>query len=552
MSYWTKKQKEEGTAVNMRSKETVAEVLNYPILAVKERNISKETCEKYGVRTALSEKDGKTPVAHYFPYYDQQGKLSGFKKRDLTLEKHDKFHYTTIGKVGVDCKLFGQDVAEHVERRRVNVLYKEGEWDVLSGYQSLTDSVKGGKYDGLEPFIVGLNCGTTHAAETTLHNKAFVTSFDSVTLAFDNDSSTPKDKEKGIRRGQEAKEDVAACLIGEGVGLFYVQYPDGVKDSSDMLQDGKSAELAKLLQFGKKPYSTEKIVRASEISFEDVIKPKPYGILTKVFPKLDNKIRGFRTGELVLVTAPSGVGKTTVTDIFSNRFVEEGEKVGKIFLEETVIETFQRTVASKLKVNFNEFRLDPLKLASEDAIKKAYDEVVDNNSLVFLDHFGSLAVGELMGKIKHMHLVEGCRYILLDHISLLISGIEVADERKELDVVMTMLSAYCAANDVCLIVVSHVNRTAAEGFKPPKGKEDEAFWVRITKEMLRGSSALEGLSFIILGLEPEILPDRSRGRVRIVVLKNRPVGYLGVADTFTMDNESWQITLSEDETVVDF
>ena len=167
-----------------------------------------------------------------------------------------------------------------------------------------------------------------------------------------------------------------------------------------------------------------------------------------------------------------------------------------------------------------------------------------------LGHFGSLPISELMAKIKHMHLVEGCDYIMLDHLSLVISGSAVKDERKELDMVMTELAAFCAANDVCIIAVSHINRSAAEQFKQPKTKENEEpkpYWVQVTKEMMRGSAALEQLSFIILGLEPEIMPDRSRGRVRLTVLKNRPWSYLGVADTFKIDDESWEVLLSSDD-----
>ena len=64
-----------------------------------------------------------------------------------------------------------------------------------------------------------------------------------------------------------------------------------------------------------------------------------------------------------------------------------------------------------------------------------------------------------------MHLVEGCKYILLDHLSMVISGMETDNERKQLDIVMTELAAFCAANDVCVIAVSHINRTAADQFK---------------------------------------------------------------------------------------
>ena len=61
--------------------------------------------------------------------------------------------------------------------------------------------------------------------------------------------------------------------------------------------------------------------------------------------------------------------------------------------------------------------------------------------------------------------------------------------------------------------------------------------------MMRGSAALEQLSWIILGLEPQIMPDRSRGLVRLTCLKNRPWSSLGAADEFCVDEDTWEVIL---------
>lgn len=543
MGYW-KKSKQETEQENKMVKETIKDVLEYPIAVMPERKITKETCKKFGVRMAISEEDGKTPVAYYFPYYDSKGKLSGYKKRDLTLDKHEKYHFTTIGKVGVDCKLFGQTVAESIEQKRKNLVYVEGEADQLSTYQAMKEQVKGTKWEALEPFVVSLSCGTANAVEATLHNEGFIRSFDSLSLMFDNDSSTEAEKKKNIIRGKEATEAVASALVGTGITLCTIELPNQYKDASDMLVAGEGDSLAKIVQFGKKAYTAEKIVHARDIEFEDLIAPQPEGIYTECFPELDRKIHGFRTRELVVLTSPSNVGKSLVCSLLANIFIAADEKVGMIFLEETNKQTLQRAVASKLKVNYNKFKNAPLSCASKEAIQKAYDEIANNDRLVMLGHFGSLPISELMNKIRHMHLVEGCSYIVLDHLSVVISGSHIENERKELDIVMTELAAFCAANDVCIIAVSHINRSAAEQFKPPKGKEDEPFWVTISKEQMRGSAALEQLAFIVLGLEPQIMPDRSRGNVRLTVLKNRPWGILGVADEFSIDEDTWEVKLA--------
>lgn len=546
MGYW-QKINERSAVQKTTPKETVKEVLTYPFVEAKDRKVSKETCERFGIRAALSEKDGKTVEAYYFPSYNQKGQIVGFMKQDITKGKEEEGHWTAVGSVSIQNKLFGQDVAESINRKRANVVVTEGQWDTASTYQALVDSVKNTKYEGMEPQVVSIPLGTKNAVEAILHNENFITSFDAATWFFDDDHCTPAEAKKGVLKGHEAREAVAGALIDSGLSMMTVVAQDGFKDASDYLQAGKSSELAKLVQFGKKPFSTEKIVRASEISFETIIEPQPQGVMIDCFPKLMQKINGYRMKELTLLLAPSNVGKSTVCSILARKFMDAGHKIGMIFLEEGNKETFQRLVASDLKVNYLKFKRNPLSVASREAIQESYDKIVNNDQLVLLDHFGSMPIDSLMAKVKHMVLVEGCKYILLDHVSAVISGNESDNERKDLDIVMTNLASFCAANEVHLVVVCHINRQDSHQFLPQKGKEAEPFWVNVRKESARGSAALEQFSWNILALEPEIMPDFSRGRVRIKVLKTRFGDSLGIADVFTLDPDTWEVVLDSEE-----
>lgn len=545
MGYWEKKNdyNEDEKVTIFTVKETVKDVLEHPIKAIPERGIKLETAELFQIRTALAP-DGKTAIAHYFPYFNQKGELSGFKKRDLQLAKEDKGHFSAIGKVSVDNMMFGQQVAEKNTRRKTKLYICEGEYEVPSIHQALVDDVVGTKYSDLKPFVVSIGLGTKNCVENVLHNKEFVGAFtEAVVLAMDNDECTPMERQKGMMRGKEAREALANALMG--APLFYLPYSVDHKDASDYLQAGQSKELARLAAFGAKPYVAEKILKAGDVTFDEIIAQRPLGIMVPEFPKLMHQIKGFRTRELTLLCAPSNVGKSTISALFANAFMSAGEKVGMFYLEERPVETMQRMIASQLHVNYLEFKNDPTKVASKEDIQRVYSDIVDNNRVVMLDHFGSLPLSEFMSKVKHAHFVEGCRYIIVDHITVLTSP-DVGDERKELDMTMTTLAAFCAANDICVLLISHINRSNADAFKPPKGKEDEPFWVRVTKESLRGSSSLESLSWNILALEPEIMPDRSRGRCRLVTLKNRTWSYLGVADAFRLDDETWDVIVDED------
>ena len=546
MGYW-KAGKKGQEVQNIEVKETVQEIEKFPFVAYPERGISKATCERYGVRAGLSEKDGSTPEYFYFPSYNQKGKVVGYMRQDLSKDKSEKGHWTAVGSVSIGNKLFGQDVAESVSRKKNNLVITEGQWDCLSVYQALVDNVKGTQYEGLEPFVVSIPLGTANAVEAILHNETLIKAHDALTIFFDDDYCTPAEAKKGIVKGHEAREAVAGALIDSKIPLFTI-YPDGsFKDASDYLQAGKSQELAQLVQFGKRPFSAEKIVKAADISFEDLIAPQPKGVVVDCFPILMEKLNGFRTKELTMLLATSNVGKSTVCSILAHAFMKAGHKLGMIFLEEGNKETFQRLVAAELKVNYLQFKRNPLSVASEEQIREVYNSITENNRLALLNHFGSMAISSLMHKIKHMHLVEGCKYIMLDHISAVISGLDIDNERKQLDIVLTELAAFCAANDVHILVVSHINRTNAGQFMPPKGKEGEPFWVNVTKESARGSAALEQFSWNILALEPEVMPDFSRGRVRLKVLKTRFGDSLGIADVFRLDPVTWEVVLEKED-----
>lgn len=531
------------------TKETVKQIEEYPYADMSSRGIEDYIVEIFNVRMSVDTSDGYTPTAFYFPQYDKRGKLCGWKKKDLTLAKNDKFYITTIGKAGVETKLFGQVVAEKNDRARTKLIMVEGEEDTMISYQSFcewADSTT--KYKGMRPFLVGLSCGTANATEAVQHNIEFVSSFKEINLAFDNDYATDKEKRKGTIRGKECTENVASSLLRGGVNaLDWTGYEQ--KDPNDVYLELGSEQLQKLLSFKFKPFSAEKVVTGRDIGFETFTRKREEGIYIPTMPELMEKIHGFRKREVVVVTAPSGVGKSTLTAEIAYHLAEANQRIGMIFLEEETDETLQRMGARFLEINYNHFKKEPQKFASMESLQAAYDWCIEADKFTFLDHFGKMPLNELMNKVNTYVHVNKVDYIILDHLTMLTTGASASEQYSATEDTMVELAAYVAANtnDVGIILVSHLNRNIAQDFRPPKGKENEPFWVPVRKEDLKGASGIEQLSWIIIGVEPEIMPDKSRGRIRLVVLKNRPWGYLGYADVLKMDDTTGLLMDASDQ-----
>jgi len=292
MSAQAKKQVNKGVMHNVgnyTTKDKFEDVCKFPIADLSARGIKKETAEKYGVRMTVSVEDGKTPTAHYFPYYDQTGKLVGYKKRDLTVPKDHDYHFTTVGKVSVDCKMFGQPYAENLPRKKNNIIITEGEYDALAYFQAAVDQVAGHKtYAGLEPFVVSISLGTSNAVDSVLHNKDFVDVFEKCTLLFDNDKATEAERKKKIKKGKDAVQDVAVALMKDNV--YVAEIPSGYKDACDMLQDHKVKELVSLAAFDAKKFAGEKIVTASSISLDELFEERQEGVYVNAFPTLIEQV----------------------------------------------------------------------------------------------------------------------------------------------------------------------------------------------------------------------------------------------------------------------
>ena len=534
--------------------ETVIQVRNYPVADLSYRGITKETCEFFGVRAGNDEASGSQRYI-YYPRYNQQIQLCGYLRHDTYVDKTDQRAYTPIGVVRADCLLFGQKECLDNNRKRKGLVFVEGDCDMLASYQALLDSVKETKYSELKPFVVSLPRGTSSAVETCVHNKKFLSSFDSITLGFDNDECSPEEKNGGWLRGKEVTQVVASVL--ERSGIRVAKYGEGFKDPGDYLKEGKSEELTRVLLWNAEQFVAEKLIPSSQIDREALFEPIHEGVKVGLLPKLSYKLRGIRKKELTILTAPSGVGKTTVTAEIAYDLAAQGHRVGVIFLEEEKEDTQKRMLARHLHIPYDEMLFNPLKNTTKEKFNEALDWLADGDRFIFMDHFGSMPQQELLNKVSLMLHVHQVDFIVFDHVTMATAG--TANTTQTIDEVLTAAAAFISSHDIGMIAISHLNREAKEEVKriyakwnrmKEKGEEPSPEWICTLKEDMRGSSSLESLAWNIIGIDMEIRPDRQRGRIRLTLLKNRKAKFLGECDIL-MANETTGLLEDASETYLE-
>ena len=454
------------------------------VKAIVDRGIVRETCEFFGV----TQETGK----HYYPYYDETGAKVAEKIRSVenkTFSIAGNFNKAT---------LFGQSLFQK-EGKYITIV--EGELDALASYQ-----MTGSKWP-----TVSIRNGASAAVKDCKAQYEYLDSFETIVICFDGDEP-----------GQKAAKDVAE-LFGNKVKI--VKHLKGYKDASDYLSEGKSSEYVNQW-WRAESYVPDGIIQASTL-WDSVSTPEPIAEAFYPFKGLNELLYGLRPSELITVTAGSGLGKSQFLREILYRILETTKwNVGGMFLEESV----RKTARSIMSLHANKKLHLPDTPVTERELKEAFDATLGTNRVFLFDHFGSLAIDNVLNRIRYMARACDCRVVFLDHISLVVSGMDGNDERKSIDVLMTRLRTLVQETGITLICVSHLKRPSTSN----KGHEDgEA----VSLSQLRGSGAIAQLSDAVITLERNSMSQdpEIRHTTKVAVAKNRYNGLTGPACSLKYD-----------------
>jgi twinkle protein len=452
------------------------------------RRLREDTCRHWSYRYgSVSNKP-----AHLAYYLDEDRKPIACKVRFA-----DK-SFTMLGdmsKVG----LYGQWLWPAGGKM---IVVTEGEVDALSVSQ-----LQQNKWP-----VVSVPNGAQGALKSIKKNFDYLNKFESVIFMFDMDEP-----------GQEAARKCAELFEPGKAKIAKLPF----KDANECLQNGKGDEVIRAM-WNAQVYRPDGIVAGEDlweqITTKDTNKSVPYP-----WSFLNEKTHGIRTSELVTLTAGSGIGKSAVVREIAYHLLQQGERVGMIMLEESV----KTTALGLMGLHLNQRLHISTEEATPEQLRKAFDATLGTGRVYLFDHFGSTQVDHLLSRVRILARSFDCKYIFLDHLSIVVSSMEEGgDERKLIDRTMTLLRTLVQETGIALIVVSHLKRP--EG----KGHEEGA---QTSLSQLRGSHAIAQLSDMVIGLERNQQGEQPNETV-FRVLKNRFSGETGEAGSLFYDKDTGRLT----------
>ena len=366
--------------------------------------------------------------------------------------------------------------------------------------------------------VVGIPNGVNGAVKSIKKELEYLESFETVVVFFDQDKY-------GFESAQKVAElfTVGKCKIAT--------LP--LKDINDMLVAHRGEEVVKAM-WESKVYRPDGVVAGDEL-WEVVSDADEKAKVFYTYEGLNRKLFGIRKKEIVTITGGSGIGKSLLVKEMAYKLIRNDVRIGIISLEESIKRTCEGIIGLHLNKPIHIDRKD----ITEEQLKSAYKETVGNGNVFLYDHWGSIEEDTILNKIRYFSKALDIEYLFIDHISIIVSGLQTHDERKTIDVLMTKLRALTQSLDIGVIIVSHLKR--------PEGNKDHTDGLKTSLGQLRGSASIGQLSDIVIGVERNVSGDTS-GETVCRILKNRFAGITGKACILKYDNEKGRL-LEYDNTI---
>ena len=454
------------------------------VSAIPDRRIDEDVVKRYD---SLVKKNNGLITHHIYKYYNIDGSHTASKIRQVEGKK-----IWSEGSMG-DALLFGQNLFKSGGKI---ITVTEGELDAMSVYQMM-----GKKYPA-----VSIKNGVHSAVQNCKEVLEYLQSFETVVLCFDSDE-----------QGREATQKVAQLFEPNKCKIMKM----ALKDANEYLKMGRAVQFTNEF-WNAQPYTPAGITNLGELGAS--LYEEAY-CETVLYPwtNLNTKTYGMRTGELITFTSGAGMGKSSIMrELMYHIMKSTKDNIGILALEENIKNTAFNimSVEANARLYIKEIR----EKFSSEQLKDWEKKTIGTGRFFAFDHFGSIGNDEILSKVRYMAKSLDCKWIFLDHLSILVSGQEDnGDERKSIDILMTKLRSLVEETGIGLLLVSHLRRPTGD-----RGHEDGK---EVSLSHLRGSASIAHLSDGVVALErnQQAEDENIANTTTIRILKNRYTGETGIA-----------------------
>jgi|TARA_B100001093_G_scaffold520154_1_gene613206 replicative DNA helicase len=231
------------------------------------------------------------------------------------------------------------------------------------------------------------------------------------------------------------------------------------------------------------------------------------------FQTLDNKIKGFRSGDLVIIAGRPAMGKTTFALNIATNSVLQGKNVLLFSLEMTNEQLLKKIISAQAELSMDSLLTGNLDLNGWDKFRKMKSFFEEKNMFVY--DRSPITIETLVNKTKTLQAVMDIDLIVVDYLQLLMTSNKApsnSDSRaSSISYISNLLKGLAKDIQCPLISLSQLSRGV-------EGRTDK----RPVLSDLRDSGSIEqDADMVIMLYRDEYYDSLSNNTAEIIIRKNR-------------------------------
>lgn len=328
-------------------------------------------------------------------------------------------------------------------------------------------------------------------------------------------SQVPTAANAGFYARIVAEHAVRRRLIDAGTDITKVGYDPGV-EADDAIDHAE----ATIFQVAQRSYGRELLPMKDLLSQSFELIEKRYESKQAVtglptgFIDLDRLTSGLQPGQLVIVAARPGLGKSTLcTNIATHVAVDLRKPVVMFSLEMSQMELVERVLSAQARIDNDRLRTGRLRDDDWPKLSQAMGRLGEAN--FYIDDTAGINLMEIRSKCRRLKQRHGLDLIIVDYLQLMQSHRRVDNRVQEVSELSRGLKVLAKELDTPVIALSQLSR------KPEERTGDNR---KPVLSDLRESGSIEQDADIVAFIYREDVYDRdsvAKGEAELLVKKHR-------------------------------
>ena len=230
------------------------------------------------------------------------------------------------------------------------------------------------------------------------------------------------------------------------------------------------------------------------------------------FADLDNLTNGLHPGQMIIVAARPGIGKSTLALDIARHAAVKHHKTAVIFsLEMSKTEITMRLLSAEAGIRLSQMRSGTMNEQDWQKIVRRMTEISD--APLFIDDSPNMTMIQIRAKARRLKQRNDLKLIVVDYLQLMTSGKRVESRQQEVSEFSRQMKLLAKELEVPVIAISQLNRG-------PEQRTDK----RPMLSDLRESGSLEqDADMVILVHRPDAweADDPRAGEADLIIAKHR-------------------------------